>query len=313
VDGETINLNPLPETIHSYIDTERKIEQGTIFAFALGKNPEVLITFEKYPEGISCELLRIGGGEMHVSWQGKEIWQSGPGGGKPDENISSSYVSFKYNDLVEGKPLNYFRMIKPQIILLDTKPLLIDGVGDVIKIKPDFLEWEDFSILFWAQITKDFINTQYNRYLFSYTTDSGDENKYPNGFYFGIRLPNWNLTIKGSNPDNETNIEFPISEVNEGWNLFSIILRKTCNNIKLDAKNINSESKFEAKEEIIVPDSLPNIVSGCPFSLGDWAKHHNNVISSINFYKFRIYKDMLSNEEVDYIFRSEKDSVQSFL
>jgi len=37
-------------------DAERDIDYGAVFAFALGQNPEVLITFEKYPESISCEL-----------------------------------------------------------------------------------------------------------------------------------------------------------------------------------------------------------------------------------------------------------------
>lgn len=318
-DGNRLDLALLPETIKFYTDVVRKIDYGSVFAFALGNNPEVLITFEKYPDGISCELVRIGGAEMHVSWKSKEIWKSGPGGGKPDENISSSYVSFKYDDLVAGKPLDYLHeiSIKPQITLLGAEPLLIDGIEDKVKIKPDFLEWESCSMLFWVQITQDFINSKDNKYLFLYTSDARDETNYPNGFYLGIKFSHWELAIKGpdpqKDPQHEKQINFSNSDVNPAWNLFVIRLEKTSRTIKLDIFDVRSENKFVSIDEFIGSEGWPENVQGHFFELGGWTDSYPDGISSLDFYKFRLYKGILSDDEIDYIFQSERNIVQKFL
>lgn len=99
--GKRTDLTLLPEPIHVYTDNERNIDFGAIFAFAHGENPEVLITFESIRgrQSFSCELVRVGGAEMHVAWKGREIWESDHGDGKPREKIPTSYVSFEYADL----------------------------------------------------------------------------------------------------------------------------------------------------------------------------------------------------------------------
>jgi hypothetical protein len=316
VEGKKRDLPLLPEPIYNYTDAEGNFDYGTVFAFALGQNPEVFITFEKYPEGISCELARIGGaGEMYVLWNGRHIWWSDLVGGR-DPEFFRSYTNFKYTDLKDGKLF----APEPEIIRIDDKPLLIDTCEARIKIEPDFLDWEAFSMLFWVRITQNFINTQNNRYLFSYTTDTTDtEDKehYPNGFYFGIRESdpgyNWEFAVKGPDPQNKTLINFPPSEVSEDWSLFSIRWDRSSRKIKFDITSVNSNTRFKPKEDFVAIDSWPINVKGHFFVLGDWTQHDPNGISgisSLEFYKFRLFKEPLSDSEVRFIFGTERASVQ---
>ena len=321
VEGKEIDLPLLPEPVYTYTDAERNIDYGTVFAFALGWNPEVLITFEKYPKGISCELVRIGGAEeMHVLWKGQEIWKSDLGGEKAPE-VSRSYINFWYDDLEEGKLKEYMQnlgeiSIGPQTILLDAEPSHIDRIEDKLVIKPDFLDWEAFSMLFWVQITQDFINTKENRYLFLYTTDPKDkakkEESYPNGLYFGMRFSQWELAIKGPDPQHEMLITFPKSEVGDGWNMFLVRCDKASSKIGLDIVNIDPEKKFEPREGTIEPDGWPQNVHRHFFELGGWADIYPRGISSLKFYRFRLYEGMLSDDEVGHIFRTERNLVQGF-
>lgn len=309
VGGKEIDLPLLPELVHTYTDAEKDIDCGTVFAFALGRNPEIFITFEKYPEGISCELARIGGAEeMHVLWRGREIWWSDLGGEEAPE-FSRSYINFRYTNLEDGK---LFAPV-PQIIQIDGKPLLIDTSEVRVKIKPDFLDWETFSMLCWVRVTQGFIDTQSNRYIFSYTTDTTDTQHYPNGFYFGIRDSNWEFAIKGPDPRNKTLIKFPPSEVSEGWNLFSIRWNGSSRKIKLDITHTDSNIRFESKERSVTIDSWPKNEEGHFFVLGDWTQHDPNGISgisSLEFHKFRLFKNLLSDSEVRFIFGTERPSIR---
>ena len=101
----TSNLVLLSEPIYIYTDEERNVELGAIFAFSLGNNPEVLLTFETVRGVISfgCEIVRLGGEEMHVKWRDCEIWRSERGDGQPSSRMPSSYISFHYSSLEEGK------------------------------------------------------------------------------------------------------------------------------------------------------------------------------------------------------------------
>ncbi len=312
VEGKRRNLSLLPRPIYTYTDDEGNFDYGTIFAFALGQNPEVLVTFEKYSDYISCELARIGGAEeMHVLWNGQHIWWSDLVGGR-DPEFFRSYTNFKYTDLKDGKLF----APEPQIIRIDDKPLLIDTCEARIKIEPDFLDWEAFSMLFWVRITQDFIDTQTNRYLFSYTTDTTDaqdKEHYPNGFYFGIRDSNWEFAIKGPDPRNKTPIKFSPSEVSEGWNLFSITWNGSSRKIKLDITHTDPNIRFESKEKSVVIDSWPKNIEDHPFVLGDWTQHDPNDISgisSLKFYRFCLFRKLLSDSEVRFIFGTERASIQ---
>lgn len=93
-------LRLLSKPIYTYSDSKRNIDLGMIFAFAHGKNPEVLITFESVDGELSCELVRVGGAEMHVTWNGRKIWTSDHDDGRPLEQNGHrpSYVSFRYED-----------------------------------------------------------------------------------------------------------------------------------------------------------------------------------------------------------------------
>lgn len=316
VEGKKTDLPLLPEPIYTYTDAERDIDYGTVFAFALGKNPEVLISFEKYPESISCELARIGGAEeMHVLWNGRHIWWSDLVGGEAPE-FFRSYTNFSYTDLEHGKLF----APEPQTMKIVEKPLLIDTLDTRVKIEPDFLDWEAFSMLFWVRITQNFIDTQTNRYLFSYTTDTTDtqdKEHYPDGFYFGIRESDrgydWEFAVKGPDPQNETLINFPPSEVSEGWSLFSIRWNGSSREIKLDITHTDSNIRFESKEKSIAINSWPKNVEGHFFVLGDWIQPDPNGISGISlleFYKFNLFKKLLSDSEVRFIFGTQRASVQ---
>jgi len=100
----TSNLILLPEPIYVYTDEERNIELGGIFAFSLGNNPEVLLTFESVRgvTSFNCEIVRLGGEEMHVKWKNREFWRSEKGDGQPRSRRPSSYISFHYSRLEEG-------------------------------------------------------------------------------------------------------------------------------------------------------------------------------------------------------------------
>jgi hypothetical protein len=99
-----IDLVLLSEPIYVYTDDKNAIQLGAMFAFCLGTNPEVLLVFECRPGQISfgCELVRVGGEEMHVLWKGREIWKSERGDGQPRKRIPGSYASFLYSDLESG-------------------------------------------------------------------------------------------------------------------------------------------------------------------------------------------------------------------
>ena len=102
--GITTELALIQEPIYVYTDEERGIEFGAMFAFALGANPEVLLVFESVREkpSFNCEIVRMGGEEMHVVWKSREIWKSDRGAGQPRSRIPNSYVSFPYSDLENG-------------------------------------------------------------------------------------------------------------------------------------------------------------------------------------------------------------------
>jgi len=99
--GNRTDLTLLREPIYVYTDEDRNIEFGAMFAFALSRNPEVLLTFEcvRGKTSFSCELVRVGGEEMHVIWKGREVWKSESGAGQPRKKILTSYISFLYSDL----------------------------------------------------------------------------------------------------------------------------------------------------------------------------------------------------------------------
>jgi len=173
-----LELNLIKEPIHVYEDPdpERDIKFGAVFAFALGTNPEVLITFESYSHGISFELVRIGGAEMHVIWNKEEIWVSDYGDGRTSGNPPpNSYISILYDDLVSGKfKINKGKIDTEQkkksipITLLKEIPNKIgkDGAKMVLIPAGDFEMGTDPSeipkLVKWARELKQHSGRRYN-------------------------------------------------------------------------------------------------------------------------------------------------------
>lgn len=56
-----------------------------------------------------------------------------------------------------------------------------------LKFPAEFFQWSQFTIVFWARITQEFVNNKYNKYLFSYTSNPASESKHPNSFYLGVK------------------------------------------------------------------------------------------------------------------------------
>jgi len=101
--GERVELKLLRKPIYVYTDKNKNIEFGAVFVFAREENPEILLIFEFVDAKLSCELVRVSGAEVHVVWQGREIWMSDYGDGQPREHKPISYISFKYEDLIQEK------------------------------------------------------------------------------------------------------------------------------------------------------------------------------------------------------------------
>jgi hypothetical protein len=81
---ERYELRILPQPVHRYADERSGLIDGAIFIISYGQNPELVLLVEARREGSkapvwSFGVARISIAEVHVEFQGKEIW-SHPGG-----------------------------------------------------------------------------------------------------------------------------------------------------------------------------------------------------------------------------------------
>lgn len=70
-------LRLLVQPVHRYEDEAAKLIDGSVFVLANGTNPEVLLQIEAHasePPGWKYSFVRLGSAEMHVSFDGKEVW-----------------------------------------------------------------------------------------------------------------------------------------------------------------------------------------------------------------------------------------------
>lgn len=71
-------LRLLVQPVHRYQDESAKLTDGAVFVLAHGTNPEVLIQIEAHadqqPSRWRYSFARLGSAEMHVSFDGKEVW-----------------------------------------------------------------------------------------------------------------------------------------------------------------------------------------------------------------------------------------------
>ena len=68
----------LVQPVHRYQDEAAKLIDGAVFVLAHGTNPEVLVQIEAHAADKSASwkysLVRLGSAEMHVLFDGKEVW-----------------------------------------------------------------------------------------------------------------------------------------------------------------------------------------------------------------------------------------------
>lgn len=195
----------------------------------------------------------------------------------------------------------------PKFHFLDNAPIRIDQPTKKVKIPPDFLTWDRFTIIFWVKITDDFFNSYNNRYLFSYTTDSitrKNEDNYPNAFFLGIlggKL-DWRFIIKGNDPKKETKITFSSHEGLKGWKMFSVRWYSSNRKLRLsiDAGKVYNNSKIIDTEfwPVSSPDHL--------FHLGGWDDNWLGGISMLNFFNYRIYDYHFTDGELQDCYDAEK-------
>ena len=71
-------LRLLVQPVHRYHDESAKVLDGAVFVLAHGTNPEVLVQIEadtaEQPARWRYSFARLGSAELHVLFDGKEIW-----------------------------------------------------------------------------------------------------------------------------------------------------------------------------------------------------------------------------------------------
>ena len=74
-----LQLRLLSQPVYRYSDADAGIQDGAIFAFGYGTNPDILLVIESDRQGESAPswrygVGRLGGGEAFVSLDGQEVW-----------------------------------------------------------------------------------------------------------------------------------------------------------------------------------------------------------------------------------------------
>ena len=77
-DNSRFEMRLLVQPVHRYQDESAKLTDGAVFVLAHGTNPEVLVQIEAHadqqPPRWRYSFARLGSAEMHVSFDGKEVW-----------------------------------------------------------------------------------------------------------------------------------------------------------------------------------------------------------------------------------------------
>ena len=92
-DNSRFELRLLAQPVHRYSDPERGIIDGAVFILANGTNPEIILLLEatqveESAPSWSYALVRTSSAELHVEFDGVEVWKDGrtPGiGGRPTD------------------------------------------------------------------------------------------------------------------------------------------------------------------------------------------------------------------------------------
>jgi len=186
---------------------------------------------------------------------------------------------------------------------LQERTLLINSKTRKIKIPADFLGWEKFTILFWVRTTEEYFASRNYRYIFSYTSNTANASKHPDSFYLGVKggETTWRFNVSGENPANLESMTWGSGSNLLGWKLFAI--RWNSNNSELslliDAGRVHRDQRH------IQSDYWPRVVSNCQFHLGGWQDDWDGGLSRLEFYNFRLYKQILSSDDIERVMERE--------
>lgn len=201
----------------------------------------------------------------------------------------------------------------PKIQYFESSIHEIDTTLKRVLLKPDFFKWEKFTILFWVDITEDFLKTDNNRYLFAYKTKTIPKHNYQDAFYLGILNASakeggkeWRLFIGGNDYTKHKIIEFRSNFALLGWKMFSITWRKASSIMEL---KIDAGKTFEDKIEIPI-DYFPGNKEGEMFTIGGWTDWDGG-LSYSRFYNYRIFKNSFTDGELMDIYSHESKTLKS--
>ncbi len=206
----------------------------------------------------------------------------------------------------------FFNKHKPKYEFMHDSPITIDQLDKRIIISAAFLEWPKYTILFWANISDDFLQSTSNRYLFAYTNNPAapkeESLQYPNAFFSGIvnKSDKWRLIIKGPDPKNNKAINFVSTSDLKGWKLFAIRWSESNEKIEysIDAGEVLREDRK------LPPNNRPRNVPGHAFYLGGWCTAWKGGLSMLEFFRFRVFDTYLSDSELSKLFESEKNELE---
>jgi len=196
----------------------------------------------------------------------------------------------------------------PTVEYIKNNPERILVRNDKYRVRSDFLEYDQYTILFWVKLEKTFINSPTNRYLFAYTTnplekDKENNHKYPNAFYLRIHGKQKRLeyVIKGPDYKNSNVIYINIHQGLVGWKMISVRWFK-----KRETIEFNIDADFIKKNKKIDKMHRPLSLSGQDLHLGGWLDDWDGGISRLEFFNFRIFNTHLADSELKEIYDSEK-------
>jgi hypothetical protein len=78
-DHSRYELRLLPQPVHRYSDPAKGVQDGGVFVFAHGTNPECLLLIDAIGESLASArwqyaLVRSADAELHVELDGREVW-----------------------------------------------------------------------------------------------------------------------------------------------------------------------------------------------------------------------------------------------
>ncbi|MFH2065646.1 MAG: hypothetical protein ABIK15_10655 [Pseudomonadota bacterium] len=192
----------------------------------------------------------------------------------------------------------------PQHEFLIDESLLINSPKRMIKIPGDFLSWPSFTIIFWANITEQYFNSSYDRYLFFYNTEKYEKSNYRNAFFLRTKGDSldWSCFVIGYNRKDPIEIKFSTSWILKGWKFFTI--RKS-NGTDLIFEIDAGKTFFDKRA--IPSGQWPQSKSNFLFHLGGMESSNQSGLSLLEFRGFRIYNTCLGDDDLKTLYAKESE------